>query len=332
MKELMGYYVCKDCGFAYEIRPCTFPVHTFNCPNGHVIGGVNHILSKKDFRIFNDQNDIDNFCRNRSQAYCSAFQAMSIADFKKNYVDKYLMIKEKGILENFTVEDFDKKGVVRNIKNITYRFLNFILYSYLLGAYILDHLTLEQMRKYLVDNLFPHTLFGIIKKDLEILEGELKNAGFNNIFVFLNTKFDVILKLISDLKSVDTPEKLDKFEKDVDIIFENLLNNPQEIENLNKSYKEINDKLLNFNPQSIKEIIQSNYPPHIYDQKIYPCIQYYTVSKITDMNNFINKFNSSEENKKKYAIIDALINKDLDLTKNAMNMKSLISINKFSNL
>jgi hypothetical protein len=39
---------------------------------------------------------------------------MSIADFKKNYVDKYLMIKEKGILENFTVEDFDKKGVVRN--------------------------------------------------------------------------------------------------------------------------------------------------------------------------------------------------------------------------
>ena len=50
------------------------------------------------------------------------------------------------------------------------------------------------------------------------------------------------------------------------------------------------------------------------------------------MNNFINKFNSSEENKKKYAIIDALINRDLDLTKNAMNMKSLISLNKLSNL
>ena len=332
MKELMGYYVCKDCGFAYEIRPCTFPVHTFNCPNGHVIGGVNHILSKKDFRIFNDQNDIDNFCRNRSQAYCSAFQAMSIADFKKNYVDKYLMIKEKGILENFTVEDFDKKGVVRNIKNITYRFLNFILYSYLLGSYILNHLSLEQMRKYLVDNLFPHTLFGIIKKDLEILEQELKNAGFNNIFVFLNTKFDVIIKLMSNLKSVDTPEKLDQFEKEMDNIFENLLNNPNEIEKLNKSYKDMNDKLLNFNPQSIKEIIQSNYPPNIYDQKIYPNIQYYTVSNITDMNNFIHKFNSSEENKKKYAIIDALINRDLDLTKNAMNMKSLISLNKLSNL
>ena len=198
MQELMGYYICKDCGFAYEIRPCTFPVHTFNCPNGHIIGGVNHILSKRDFRIFNDQNDIDNFCRNRSQAYCNAFQSMSIADFKKNYVDQYLKIKEKGILANFTIEDFEKNGIVRGVQNITYRFLNFILYSYLLGAYILNHLTLDQMRKYLVDNLFPHSLFGIIKKDLEIFEKELKNAGFNDIYVFFNTKFNDICDIISN--------------------------------------------------------------------------------------------------------------------------------------
>ena len=132
MKELMGYYVCKDCGFAYEIRPCTFPVHTFHCPNGHTIGGTNHILYKKDFRVFYDQADIDNFCRNRSREYINAFQAITISDFKKNYVDKYIMSKDKGILENFTIEDFEKKGVVRGMKNITYRFLNFILYSYLL--------------------------------------------------------------------------------------------------------------------------------------------------------------------------------------------------------
>ena len=34
---------------------------------------------------------------------------MTISDFKKNYVDKYLVVKEKGILENFTIEDFEKK-------------------------------------------------------------------------------------------------------------------------------------------------------------------------------------------------------------------------------
>jgi hypothetical protein len=332
MKELMGYYICKDCGFAYEIRPCTFPVHTFNCPNGHTIGGTNHILYKRDFRIFYDQADINNFCRNRNQSYINSFQAMTISDFKKNYVDKYLVVKEKGILENFTIEDFEKKDVVRGIKNITYRFLNFILYSYLLGAYILDNLTLEQMRKYLVDNLFPHTLFGIIKKDIEILENELKNVGYTDIHVFLNTKFDDILKLVSNLKDSNTPEKLEKFEKEVDVFIESLFNNKQEIEHLNNLYNIENNKLLNFNPQSIKEIIQSNYPPNIYKQQIYPNIQYFTVSKIIDMQNFINKFNSSEQNKKKYALIDALINRDSDLTKNAMNMQSLIGINKLSNL
>ena len=331
MKELMGYYVCKDCGYAYEIRPCTFPVHTFNCPNGHIIGGVNHILSKRDFRIFNDQNDIDNFCRNRSPAYISAFQAMSIADFKKNYVDKYLLVKQKGILENFTIEDFEKKGVVRGVKERTYRFLNFILYSYLLGAYILNNLTIEQMRKYLVDNLFPHSLFGIIKKDLEIIENELKEAGFTNIYVFLNTEFNEILNLISSIKNVDTPEKLDKFESEVDTFLNDVIKNKFEIERLNKVYKDYNDKLLNFNPQSMKEIIQSNYPPNIYKQTFYPNIQYFTVSKIVDMQNFINKFNSSEENKKKYALIDALINKDSDLTKNAMKMQSVTSLNELTN-
>ena len=188
------------------------------------------------------------------------------------------------------------------------------------------------MRKYLVDNLFPHTLFGIIKKDIEILENELKNVGYTDIHVFLNTKFDDILKLVSNLKDSNTPEKLEKFEKEVDVFIESLFNNKQEIERLNNLYNIENNKLLNFNPQSIKEIIQSNYPPNIYKQQIYPNIQYFTVSKIIDMQNFINKFNSSEQNKKKYALIDALINRDSDLTKNAMNMQSLIGINKLSNL
>ena len=129
------------------------------------------------------------------------------------------------------------------------------------------------------------------------MENELKNVGYTDIHVFLNTKFDDILKLVSNLKDSNTPEKLEKFEKEVDVFIESLFNNKQEIEHLNNLYNIENNKLLNFNPQSIKEIIQSNYPPNIYKQQIYPNIQYFTVSKIIDMQNFINKFNSSEQTK-----------------------------------
>ncbi len=331
-KELMGYYICKDCGYVYEIRPCTFPVHEYHCPSGHTIGGVNHILSKKDFRIFNDQQHINEFCRNRNQSYINSFVSMTLEDFKKNYVDKYLLHKEKGILENFTNEDFIKDGPVRELNNLTYRFLNLVLYSYLLGAYILDHLTLDEMRKYLVDNLFPHSLFGVVKKNWELLDAALKKAGFENINIFMNMKFNEILHLVNNLKNVNAPDKLDNFEKSVDKFISGILNNKIDAEKSNNEYKEINNKLLNFNPQSIKEIIQSNYPPHIYSQILYPDIQYFTVSKIINMKLFIDKFNSSEENKKKYALINILINKDSDLTKNAMNIKNLLPINKLVNI
>ena len=94
----------------------------------------------------------------------------------------------------------------------------------------------------------------------------------------------------------------------------------------------MNNELLSFDPQSIKEIILEHFDPSIYDQKLYPDIQYYSTSKIEDFNSFAFKFNSSKENEKKYSLINILINKDEDLTKNIINMKNLKNINKISNL
>ena len=111
-----------------------------------------------------------------------------------------------------------------------------------------------------------------------------------------------------------------------------IIENKERIQNFNKNYNDMNNKLLNFNPQNIKEIIQENYPPSTYSQIHYPDIQYFNVTKILSMNLFIEKFNSSEENKKKYALINMLINKDSDVTKNAMKLQNLIPINKLVNL
>ena len=39
----------------------------------------------------------------------------------------------------------------------------------------------------------------------------------------------------------------------------------------------MNNELLNFDPQSLKEIILGHYDPSIYDQNTYPDIQYLIV-------------------------------------------------------
>ena len=141
-KADIGYYVCKDCGFCYEIPRCTFPNsigEAFKDPNGHLIYGHDHILAKPDLRIFLDQNHLDdmkkNYCWNYNnyKNWWDSFQSKTLAEFKSQYVDKFLKEKHKGIIEGYTIEMIEKNSPVRNMNCITFRILCFILfYNYLL--------------------------------------------------------------------------------------------------------------------------------------------------------------------------------------------------------
>ena len=111
-----------------------------------------------------------------------------------------------------------------------------------------------------------------------------------------------------------------------------ILSNKENIKNLNKNYQKINNELLLFDPNSMKEIILGNYDPSVYDQQIYPDLQYYTLSVVENFDTFVKKFQSSKENEKNYPLINLLLRKDEDLTQNAINMKSLENLNKLSNL
>ena len=142
--------------------------------------------------------------------------------------------------------------------------------------------------------------------------------------------FDKIIELINNLDSVDTLDKFYNFEKNVNIYILGIISKQENIDNLNKNYQKMNKELLNFDPFSLKEIILEHYDPSIYDQNIYPDIQYYSVSKIQNFNTFTNKLDSEHENK--YPLIYILAKKEEDLIKNAINMKNLININKLSNI
>jgi hypothetical protein len=139
-------------------------------------------------------------------------------------------------------------------------------------------------------------------------------------------------EFICNLKTVNTVEQLTDFEKRVNDYIMGILTNNINIENLNKNYQKINNELLLFDPNSMKEIILGNYDPSIYDKKVFPDLQYYTLSKIDNYDTFVKKFQSSKENEKNYTLINLLIRKDEELTENAINMQSLENINKLSNM
>ena len=332
----MGYYICKDCGFLYEVPPCTFPMSTEKCPNNHTIGGEGHICSKLDIRVFLDKksdDDLKNYWTyNSHKSWHDSFLHKTLDEFKKEYIDQYLLQRQKGIINDFRYNDFEKNSPVRELNIISYRIMNFILYSYLMGSFILNNLTKEEVRNFLVENLFPHTLFGIIKKGWELLNISLKEIGIEDVQTFMNMIFDKVIELMNNLESAETQDKYDEFEKAINNYILEIISNKDNIEKLNKDYQSLNNDLLSFDPQSIKEIIQANFDPSIYEQKDYPDIQYYSISDIQNFDSFVNKFKSSEENKKIYALINILINKETELTQDAINMKNLGNINNLVNL
>ena len=338
LKELplrlkIGYYICKDCGYLYEIYWCCFPLQTSKCPNGHIIGGKDNICYKKDLRIFENQKNCDEMVSYWKQCYdwINSYQTVFLKDFKEKYVDKQKEKIDKGINKDFDIIGFENKLSVRNMHTITYRLLNYLLYSYLLGSYILANLEENYMKEYLVENLFPHTLFGIIKKNWELLSDSLKKIGIENNQIFINSIFEKVIDIISKYDSFDTVDKMLEFENVVNkFILKNI--EGKNISNLISEYEKLNNNIMNISPNSYKEKIMENYDPLIYDQKIYPDIQYFSVSKIENINTFREKFNSSKENKTKYILINTLIQKDEDLNKNIINMNCLNNINKLSNL
>ena len=334
LKYRVGYYICSECGYLYEVGNCTFPTIVDKCPNGHDIGGEDHICKKKDIRVFYnaEEEKLLKFLWTGLNEWFDSFISVTLQEFKENYVDKKMTEPQKGIIKDYCINYFEKSFPIRNLNIITFRVLNFILYSYLLGSYILKNLSKEESDNFLIENLFPHSLFGVIKKNWELLDTSLKKVGIESVQIFMNTIFNKIIDKMNNLESISSVEELRAFEVSVDSYITEIINNEENIKKINNNYKEINKRLINFDPYSIKEIIQSNLDPLIYAQEEYPDIQYYSVSNLQNYENFINKFNSSRENEIKYPLINLIIKKEEEITNDAINLKILEPINKLSNI
>ena len=323
--ENIGYYICKDCGFLYFVQNCTLPMVQDHCPNGHIIGGQNHECYKRDIRVFPNAQVRDNAYKNDSLV------PVTLEEFKNNYVDRLMPQRGKGIIQGYRNIDYIQKKYLTNLNVITYRILNFILYSFILFSYILNNIKQKEVQTYLVENLFPHTLFGVIKEGWRLLNESLREIGIESAKIFFNMTFAKIIELMNNLDNVVTLEKLERFEKEInDFILGQIQHN--KVKEINEEYQRLNRELLNLNPNNIKEVIIDAYDPSFYSKEIYPDIKYFCVPNINNLDTFAHIFNSSNENKKKYSLISLLVNKDSEFTRNIINMKNLVNINKLSNL
>ena len=283
------------------------------------IGGKKHILNRREghIRIFFDEH-IRYLKLNHS--YSDKTIPNKLLNDYENEIKQEKNILIKGI-KPIDIDFFKaKEENIREIKDITYRFLNFILYSFLFYSNIKEFLLDKDLKKYVIEFM---DCFDIIETNWDLIQEIL---GETKIEVFLNIIFDDIIDKFIKCPQLNNVKVSIDFEKEINLYFKNKVLDKNAIENYTKK----NNDLINISPFSNKSIIQEEYPSYKYPENEYPDFKFFYLSEIPGKDHFIKSFNSREKNKEKYPILNSIIN-DGTLKERMKLMKNLPKINELCN-
>ena len=249
------------------------------------------VKRENHLRIFKDQDNINNI--NYDFYTYDGFKYMIFEDFKNFCKDK---LQDNKIIDIYSI-NFDlflkESKNVRNLSKISYRLLNFILYSCLHYSFILGLLTEEQIVKFLPPFT---TTFQIIEEDWNLLSKALFEKEIQYPQIFLNVITPNLIELINKYENIETIEKRSEFEDKINQLVNDTINNKEQI----KRYKENNNLYLGLSLTSMKAILQEILPPDNYDEKEYPYLKYFMLrlspsedlllENIKKLPNYINKY------------------------------------------
>ena len=179
------------------------------------------------YRIFKDNEQIKDL--KRKKEFYNKFEKlkyMTVADFKADYIDP-LYNKEKG-LNKIDINNFKKENkIIRNLSQISYRLLNYILYCHLFFAKLFNQS--ERFDNYLPDRM---TWITMIKECFTKLKVELENKGIKNLEIFMNCIFKDLFEKLHNHECIDKFEELITFEDELEkLIQEKCEKSIEEIDN-----------------------------------------------------------------------------------------------------
>ena len=320
-----GAYICS-CGYHYSVGNCTFPTVTSPCPICHeTIGGTNHVLYRRTghMRIFlNDSTRKTKF----SPSYADkTMNNMLLDDFYNNVVLKQSSSEQKYCERKTAMgcnkEEFLKREPIRGLSQMTFRTLNFVLFSHLFISRILNYITDENLTIFTVKDM---TIFEMLETDWDIMEDLIKEKKIKDIQIYLNIIYPHVFNMIDSCQFFEEINKFKLFES----LFEQKVNEILKDKEQVREYESINSNLLDYNPLSDMAIIYEKFPPQIYDQSSYPDIQFFINSRTPTINNFKNKFSIISNSEDKYPLTKIILTQDMD----KINLlKEIPKLNKLAN-
>ena len=269
-KPKEGCYVCLCKDWYYHSIPSGFPTKkelNMNCPRCSMNIGmetVNKIVKRnKYFRIFKNDEEIEQIRKKKSlRDQLEQINYLTLEQFKKKFVDQ----SETGIYCSDAKNFKNNKKVIRQLSQVGYRLLNYILYSNLFFAkLILDKADFD---KCLPDKMKWKE---ILSESWNILKNELLKENIDSIEEFMNYIFCDLFLLLNRGNIINKYEDLIEFEKNIETKIQELLENfkKKEIKKAQNENEADEDKVSSVN------LLKEKYISDYYDKKEFPFYDYF---------------------------------------------------------
>ena len=245
-----------------------------------------------------------------------------------------------GIYINDKNSFLSKGKRIRNLRDIGYRLLNFIIYNYLFFANILEFISEEDLSKYCL--IKDMNCYKIIENNWYLLKDALKEFSIDSIEIFMNLIYKKLSYLLTDCEYFKKSDERNIFEEKVENMIKDCINNYNnyKIKYINKNYEKINFKKeikLNDNKElnktylefsdNIKLVLNELIPPEKYKEDEYPLFNYFMLTKYPNIIILKNQLQKMDDYISKYPLLTQILLEEPGFKK----LKNLPNINEFSN-
>ena len=224
-KPKEGCFVCLCKKMYYHSVPSGLPGPLelkLSCPYcslniGAYCEDKNIKIVKRDnyYRIFKDEDEKKEF---RNNPKCREINYMTLSQFKEKYINPYFE-NERGILKTTKNNFRNINKIIRNLSQISYRLLNYILYIHLFFAKVMNDNN-ENYDYYLPDNMsWDETIF----ECWNFLKIELLELNIDFIEEFMYYIFPELFPILNDQKNINKYNDLVNIEKNLDDTIRNLI-------------------------------------------------------------------------------------------------------------
>jgi len=314
-----GCYVCLCRNWYYYSVPSGFPENDqlmMNCPGCKK--NIGALVKREDYyRIFKDENEINDSKKDPiKREKMKEINYMTLQEFEKKYVyekfnnEKGVFITDKNNFKN------DKK-IIRNLSQVSYRLLNYILYTHLFFAKLITNK--KEFDKYLPKGMgWVETL----NECWNILKNELLKENIDSIEEFMNYIFvELFNLLIDDKKNINEFQNFISFEDNLESFIQKKIKKFIEEDNYSIGENDI-DKT------SFINLLKEKYTSDSYDKKDFPFYKYFYYTDYPNEKYINEKLSHMDENR--YPVLKSyldFINKD----KSEENNFSLNNLSLFNN-